>query len=274
MDLIVRVPQAPLAAFVEQIWDCAGAPRPLAFERILPIPRASLIINLAEDETRAWHGDGFDVAAMRCVRSPGAVLVGPYTRSFVIDTAEQVAVMGVSFRAGGAASFLRERMDALRDRDTGLEDILGEPARGLRERLLDAAGAEARLDVLERWLLRRAESARAHLAVAHALGVLGAAPHAARMHDVARATGLSPRRFSSVFREQVGLGPKRYARALRFFNVVRDVHASRQVEWAAVAADCGFSDQAHLVHEFRAFSGMTPGEYLARRGVWANHVPV
>jgi AraC-like DNA-binding protein len=274
MRLIFRAPQGPLAPFVEHVWDCVSEPGPLAFERILPIPRASLIINLQEDETRGWHGNGFDVGAMRCVRAPGAVLVGPYTRSFVIDTAEQTAVMGVSFHAGGAAPFLRERMDALSDRDTGLEDILGQSARSLRESLLDTADAEARLDVLEAWLLRRIGSARTHGAVTHALGLLHASPRAPRMDDIARTTGLSPRRFGTLFREHVGLAPKRYARALRFFNVVRDVHASRHVDWAAVAADCGFSDQPHLVHEFRAFSGMTPGEYLARRGIWANHVPV
>lgn len=272
MPLTVRAAATPLAPFIEQLWDCTGSPQPLRYERILPIPRASLVINLLEDETRAWHGEGFDVAAMRRVRSSGSVLVGPYTRGFMIDNAEQVAVMGVSFRAGGAAPFLRERMDAFRDRDTALEDLAGADARRLRERLLHAADAGTRLDVLEGWLLARAGRARPVATVAHAMRLLHAPVPPTHIDAVARDAGVSPRRFRRLFREQVGLGPKRYARAWRFFRVVQDVHACRNVDWAAVAADCGFSDQPHLVHEFRAFSGMTPGEYLARRGAWANHV--
>jgi AraC-like DNA-binding protein len=56
--------------------------------------------------------------------------------------------------------------------------------------------------------------------------------------------------------------------------VVARVHGRRRVEWAALAADCGFHDQPHLAHEFRAFSGMTPSAYLAAQGPWAGHVPL
>jgi AraC-like DNA-binding protein len=264
------VPAPPLDALVERIWDWDMPPSAHRLERILPTPNAGLIINLAEDQTRVYDDD----AGRQCSLAPGSVFSGPYTRSFVIDSAEQQQVMGVIFRAGGALPFFREPIDRLSDRDTGLEDLAGSPARRLRQRLLEAPDPRRRLALLEGWLRARARDAQPHPLVAHALEVLQHAPQAVRIGSLVADCGISPRRFGELFRTHVGLGPKRHARLLRFRIVVDDVHRRRRVDWARVAADCGFHDQPHLVREFRAFAGMTPSAYQARQGPWANHVPL
>jgi AraC-like DNA-binding protein len=46
------------------------------------------------------------------------------------------------------------------------------------------------------------------------------------------------------------------------------------VDWAGTAAMCGYYDQAHLIREFRAFSGLTPASYLTRRGPFLNYLEV
>lgn len=99
-------------------------------------------------------------------------------------------------------------------------------------------------------------------------------PHRkSRIGAIAAHCRLSPRRFGKLFREQVGMSPKRYARLQRFRRVVARAHGQPRVDWAGIATDCGFH-QPHLVHEIRAFSGMTPGAYLARSGDWPAHVPL
>ena len=74
-----------------------------------------------------------------------------------------------------------------------------------------------------------------------------------------------------AFEARVGLTPKRFARLLRFQRVI--AHAARgRADWARVAADCGYYDQSHLVHEFRALSGLTPSAYAPRSPGDRNHV--
>jgi len=46
------------------------------------------------------------------------------------------------------------------------------------------------------------------------------------------------------------------------------------VDLTAVAYRCGYYDQPHFIHDFRLFSGMTPGEYLAVATPHLNHVPL
>ncbi|MEZ0472518.1 helix-turn-helix domain-containing protein [Luteimonas salinilitoris] len=268
MPLLSLAPPPPLDALVESIWDWQDAPRAHRFERMLPSPRPQLIFNLAEDETRVYD-EAFGVR-----RNAGAALDAPSHRSFVIDTAEQVAVTGIVFRAGAAAPFFRERMDRIVNSHVDLDALAAGDARTLRLRLLEAADGRQRLQVVHAWLLRALGNARPHPAVAHALRLFDASPEIQRIGAIAAHCRMSPRRFGELFREQVGMSPKRYARLRRFRRVVAQVHRQQAVDWAGVAVDCGFHDQPHLAHEFRAFSGMTPGEYARRQGRWPDHVPL
>jgi hypothetical protein len=61
---------------------------------------------------------------------------------------------------------------------------------------------------------------------------------------------------------------------MRFRGVVDAVYRCSSVDWSAVAFDGGYADQAHLVGDFRDFSGMTPTAFMAARGPYPNHVPL
>jgi AraC-like DNA-binding protein len=71
----------------------------------------------------------------------------------------------------------------------------------------------------------------------------------------------------------VGLTPKRFARVRRLQRLLGEIHGNSVVDWAEVAARHGYYDQPHLINDFRALTGVTPGEYLATVGGERNHVP-
>lgn len=268
MGFATLTPAAPLSHLVESIWDWDMPQAARRFERILPSACSQLVINLVEDETRVYDD------ALECQRFAGAAFDAPSHRSFIIDSDEQVAVVGIVFRAGGAAPLFRERMDLLANHHVDLDALAGGDARTLRQRLLEAADAATRLRIVQAWLLRQADAAAPHPAVAHALRLFDAAPQVHRIDAIAAHCRLSPRRFGELFREQVGMSPKRYARLQRFRRVIAQAHSAADIDWAGVAADCGFHDQPHLVHEFRAFSGLTPTAWQARRGAHPGHIPL
>jgi len=270
MLYLQRRPAPPLHAHVECIWLCRNQPRPLALERVLPTGAAQLIVNLSEDETRmyAQATDGFS-----CRVSSGTVLTGVSTRFQIIDTAEQQFVAGIVFRPGGTLPLIGSPASEFTDADIDLENLCGRACSWrLRELLLAATDPETTLDVLERWLTALFRDRPRHPAVAFALAEFHTQPFVARIDAVKQAISLSPKRFIERFKTEVGVTPKRYCRLLRFQRAVAAAHATQLVDWTQLALDCGYFDQAHFIHEFREFSGLTPSAYQSVPRLFQNHV--
>jgi AraC-like DNA-binding protein len=263
-------PQPPLADFVDQLWLSQGAPGH-QMERLLPDTTTELVINLHQDRIYLYDSDDYQL----CGTAPGCIVSGPRSRYFVIDTRDQVATMGVHFRSGGAFPFFRLPAGELADQTVALEALWG-PATSaeLRERLLASPTPETKFRTLETCLLEQlARPLERHPAVGFGMQQLRGLGQQS-VSQVVDQVGLSQRRFIQLFDDQVGLTPKLFGRVSRFQRVVRTVHGAGEVDWADLALDCGYYDQAHFIHDFQAFAGITPTTYVLQRTQHLNHVPL
>lgn len=251
-------PAPPLGDYVETLWYCADYFAGHRREAVLPNGSTAFIIPLAG-------------------RGGPPLVAGIHTRFMVIDTADLDAIAGVHFRPGGAMALLGGvPVDRFRESHELLESVWPRAAvEELRERAALAASPRGKLAALEEMLLERlAERFTAPETVRYAIQRLGRAPHVETVASVAERTGLSARRLGELFHRHVGVPPKVFARIKRFGMAVRRLDEGREVRWAELAADCGFYDQSHFLHEFREFSGLSPNGYRAGRGAWRNHVVI
>lgn len=273
MRLCHYIPGAPLSALVHCLWDAEGAPQTHSKEKLLPTGECSIIFNLREEPIRLY--DARDITHYATYGA--AVLSGPRSDCFVIDTEQQERVMGIQFRAGGVFPFLRMPVCEAEGASIGLEELYtGGRVGEIRERLLAASSVEARFAELERWLLDQlVRPLELHPAVAYAVAQFQQqSAHSARVATVSERIGLSSRRFAELFRQQVGLTPKVFSRVRRFQHVLATIRMEEEIDWAEVALECGYYDQPHFIHDFQSFSGLTPGEYLAAATPHLNHVPL
>lgn len=263
-------PAAPLASFADVLWYYDGYAPPHRMERVLPDGSMQLIIHLRGEPLRVYDQDA---AAPRLVHGP--LVCGPRARYSLVETAQQGALLGIHFRPGGAAPLLGLAASELRDADVPLAALWGRAAWELQERVVEAATPEACLGLLQAALLARLAATAGEQerdpAVAYAVRAF-AAPRPAAVAEVAARTGQSHRHFIHRFREAIGLTPKTYCRVVRFQAALGAIARGERVAWAALAGATGYYDQAHLVHDFRAFAGLAPSGYLARRGEHPNHV--
>jgi AraC-like DNA-binding protein len=203
---------------------------------------------------------------------PPAFITGPQNVSYVSEIAPDEPVMAVHFRPGGAFSFLGMSLSDLAGGPVGIGEIWGGAGRELHERLIEAPSIPDRFALLERFLLARAGASRQpDPSVGAAMAAIEADP-SVRSAEVRRMTGLSTKRLVALFRAEVGLAPKEFARARRFQAALSRLGDGAS-GGARIAAELGYFDQSHLVREFRAFSGMTPTSYRRRRILLPSHVP-
>ncbi|HEU0201229.1 MAG TPA: AraC family transcriptional regulator [Burkholderiaceae bacterium] len=83
------------------------------------------------------------------------------------------------------------------------------------------------------------------------------------LNELAAKAGLSVWRFCAVFREQVGVSPRRYIWGQRLQKVQSLLAGGESPASAALMV--GFYDQSHLCRHFRNTCGMTPGQYISRQ---------
>ncbi|MEV5318819.1 helix-turn-helix domain-containing protein [Streptomyces sp. NPDC052687] len=139
-----------------------------------------------------------------------------------------------------------------------LEDLWGRDGARTGERLREAGSWEGRFALAEAALARRLDEDRApDPEVAFVWRRLVASRGLARVESLAAEAGWSRKRLWSRFRAQIGLGPKRAARLIRFDHAVHRLAAGHGA--ALVAAESGYVDQSHLHRDVRAFAGVTPG---------------
>ncbi|MGH2587928.1 MAG: helix-turn-helix domain-containing protein, partial [Dehalococcoidia bacterium] len=152
------------------------------------------------------------------------------------------------------------------NRTVAFEDVFGPDARALLEQLRAAASWEARFSILDRALTARlAEAPAPSTEVARAWCRLQRTNGCLDIGTLAAELGWSRKHLIARFREQIGLPPKTLARILRFNRAVRLLNRNDTMHWTAIAHDCGYYDQAHLIRDFRQFAGTTPGDFLRRR---------
>jgi AraC-like DNA-binding protein len=241
------VPAAALRPWVAELRVMTSSPVSPRIMTRLPNGASSLVLC-------ATHGGGIKVLA-----------VGPSTRAFYKQVGSVPMYARIAFRPGGARAAFGAALHELADRVVPIEELWGRAGAGVVADLeRSGGGVDAAARVLERALLERvggrdgdASCGLLQRAVA-ALDAAGA--EAAQVHALARRLRVSERYLRKLFCDYIGISPKRYARIARIRRVVASA-GSR--DWARLAGDHGFYDQAHLSTEFRDLLGVSPRAFLA-----------
>jgi methylphosphotriester-DNA--protein-cysteine methyltransferase len=86
------------------------------------------------------------------------------------------------------------------------------------------------------------------------------------VHELLARRGLGERTVRRLFERFIGVGPKVVLRTHRFQQAMRAIQWGEHVHWSRLAADLGYADQAHFVHDFKAITGQSPSELVKFTG--------
>lgn len=265
---MTMLPTPALQPFVRQLWwSEATASQPGSREHVLPTGQMHLVFRLAGPMLRIFAGDH----DMQGQAMQGPVVGGARSSFYAKELSEPVVSLGVQLRPGAAQLLFGVSAAELAERHTLLSDLWGKRAQSTLDQLCSLHDPQQQLIALEKQLQAQLHPIKAmHPAIAQTL----AAPQGCSVQELVRNSQYSHRGFIAVFKQATGLSPKRYARLMRFQQLLACLRAASASTLAELALMAGYSDQAHMTREFRAFSGVTPMQYLQRMPAAAHHVPL
>lgn len=188
---------------------------------------------------------------------------GLFPGPVMIESDGRAECVQVDFTPLGAYRFYGGAVPDITARMVGVADLLGHEGQRLRDRVAETQAWRQRFEIVEDFIFRRAVHEPSP-EIAVALGRLATSAGGVRVQDIATDIGWSRKHFTRRFTNEIGLTPKTLALMLRFHRACALARAGASAGWASVAAEAGYADQAHLVRDFRVFTGETPTEWARR----------
>lgn len=231
-------------------WQEAGVE-----ERSVVVPDTCMDVIFTFDYTNNRLYSGFCGMDDRAVLSSGS----PVER-------QQLSIFGIRFYAWSAVLFSEEPMRACRNFCGDASIYYSWLVRELGQKLWEPAAIEERVQLAEAALLRRMDLRQENSVFMEAVAEILSQRGALRMHELARDIHVSDRQLQRVFQENMGVSPKRFASLVRYQNLWRDILtvSGRQVMDEVCLLQ--YTDQAHLMREFKRYHGMTIPQACALAG--------
>jgi AraC-like DNA-binding protein len=254
MNYCQRKPSAAVGKYVASYWMLEDSSPANCVQRIIPDGRPELILNF---------GRPFESLANGVWRSQTeCFFIGQITGPLLLRPCGPAGMLGIDFHPHGAAQLLGLPMAELTDSAVALETLSQNLMREL-QRLRDVCTLTDALTMIDAILYRFiARTAMDDDSVSYAVREIERTGGWTSISKVAADVGWSTRQLQRRFKESVGISPKLFGRMQRFQRVLRFMEGGS--DWVEAAVRCGYYDQAHLIRDFREFSGKTPTTLLER----------
>ncbi len=193
---------------------------------------------------------------------PDSFICGLFTSNYRRVMKGKIGMAGIVFKTTSIYNIFGIRMSTLVNSRMPLDLLIGENAFNLSESIRLETTDDARIKILEAFLLPRISEAKKKLSlIDECVDFINSNNGSVSVDEVASKFKISRRYLEKQFLEKVGVSPKFYARIKRFGTLSNRVAHSTTVDWQDVVFENGLHDQSHLVKEFKEFNKMNPSEY-------------
>lgn len=170
--------------------------------------------------------------------------------------------LGIMFRPAGFRPFLGRVLSGITDQALALADVFGPQVTRLEAEVLAAGEPEAMAATADAFLAALVPpEPQPSEATSVVVERVAGDPSLVRVDDLADEVGVSPRQLQRRFADHVGASPKSVIRRYRLYEAAERARLGTYEDWAALASELGYSDQAHLTRDFTAVIGMPPDRY-------------
>lgn len=209
------------------------------------------------------YGESLPHPNIHLVFGEGAATIhGVQTHKFERVLEGKSEVFGVKFRPGGFRPFFDAPISKLTDRSINAAEVFGEEIESLGTQVLSLRNEEEKLESANAFFRSRLPEMNETIELADQLvaRILNE-PGIGTVDDLVELTGIGKRSLQRIFNEYVGVSPKWVIRRYRLHELIEKLNSGDKLDWAQLALELGYFDQAHLINDFKVFIGHSPSRY-------------
>ncbi len=277
------IPEVKPLAAKEEVFDPAAGPargvlqsQPSAgqFRHVRRSPAPELAHCIAHYWFVSWDLRGFDPHIAETLPHPnvhaifepaGSTVAGVHTTKFSRQLEGRSHAFGIKFTLGGFRAFLNAPVSSLADRIVPIREIFGSEVDTLETVLTTSENEEVSIAAANRFFSAHAPRVdEAATLAAELVNRILSEPDIRTVDDLSARAGLGKRSLQRLFNEYVGVSPKWVIRRYRLHELLERVHSGAEPDYAQLALELGYYDQAHLINDFRSIVGYSPTQYQGR----------
>lgn len=190
------------------------------------------------------------------------LLYGIPTKPFVRELKGEGRVLGVKFLAGGFYPYWRQDVSLLTGTTIAASELFGHDIDTYADTVLDAKDGAAMAKQAELFLLKKLPESdeQAVLATTIIQEIINDRD-ITKVEQISDKNELSIRQLQRLFRKYVGVSPKWVIKRFRLQEAAERLEQDETVQWAELAVQLGYFDQAHFIKDFKAVIGQSPTAY-------------
>ena len=247
------------------------SPTPGSFQHLRYAPSSALAGWVQHFWIESWDLRGSDSQTREVLPHPNVQfafargrsrIYGIQLRRFVRELKGADRIMGITFRAGAFYPFLRAPVFSIANASIPAQQVFGNVAEAEQE-ILSCSDDRQMVDAASRFLLANLP---AHDPVVEtacwAVKQIAADPAITRVQHLASRCGIHHRTLQRIFTRYVGASPLSVIKRYRVYDALEQLTHGKRFEWATLAQDLGYFDQAHFINDFKKMVGRSPTAYL------------
>jgi AraC-like DNA-binding protein len=252
-DFKIILPSSMLSPYVKHYWILKTIGNSTSIARTVPTGMMSLI----------FHRGNCLLSINENKIQPRAFLSGQEKTFNDLRYYGYINMISIVFRPVGVRAFFNLPIDRTAGLRLTAGDMEDKELSELERTLTSTEEDKLCILLIEHFLLKRLTQLAEYniKRIDTAIGLINAGQ--TDIVKLADATCLSTKQFNRIFSENIGTSPKEYSRIIRFQRALNLLEKDIDISFTALACDCGYFDQSHMIKDFKTFSGYTPSEYIA-----------
>lgn len=246
-------PTPLLASYIRHYWILQDDSDIPVTERTLPVGCVQMIFH--KQKQLRINGQSLQ---------PRAFICGQSLKFSDVESTGAIEMIVVVFQPHTAKVLLHIPANLFYEQNIPLNETEDIELSDLAKKIEDTSGVDQCIRLIEKFLIHRLCTHPGYnlKRIATVLDKIETQP-LVNISQLSATACLCEKQLGRIFTENIGTTLKNFIRIVRIQKALNTMQRNPHIPFAQLAYECGFSDQSHMIKEFRHFSGYTPARYIS-----------